>query len=76
LDSLGIGTIEIGHIIVPDPSPTSPGSAEVHSSDGGNIFAFHGQIFMVWGPLGLYLFVPCVGLWIGALKKQIIAGGL
>ena len=76
LDSLGVGAVKIGCIIAPDPSPTSPGSAEAHSGDGGGVFAFHDQIFAVWGPCGSYLFIPGVVMWMGGVKKQIIAGGL
>ena len=52
MDSLGVGAVEIGCIIVPDPSPTSPGSAEAHSGDGGDVLAFDDRIFTVWGPWG------------------------
>jgi hypothetical protein len=75
LDSLGVGAVKIGHIIVPDPSPMSPGSAEAHSSGSGGIFAFSDRTSVVWGPWGLYLLVPCVVLWLGGLKKRNIAGG-
>ena len=67
--------IEIGHIIVPDPSPTSPGSAEAHSGDGGDVVAFFDRIFTPWGPGGSPLFVPWAALLLGGLKDQIIAGG-
>jgi len=36
LDSLGVGAVDIGCIIVPDPSPMSPGSAEAHSGGGSS----------------------------------------
>jgi len=56
LDSLGVGAIEIGCIIVPDPSPMLPASTEAHSGGGGGIFAFLDCISMAWGPGGcLYL---------------------
>ena len=49
-DSLGVGAVEIGRIIAPDPSPMSPASAEAHSGGDGGVFAFVDWISMVWGP--------------------------
>ena len=52
LDSLGVGAVEIGHIIAPDPSPTSPGSAEAQSGGGGGIVVSFDWISTAWGPGG------------------------
>src|SRR3984885_1972803 len=75
LDSLGVGAIEFGHIIVPDPSPTSPGSTEARSGGGGGVFAFSDWISAAWGPGGSPLFVPCSTISLQGLKEVIIAGG-
>jgi len=72
LDSLGVSSIEIRCIIVPDPSPMSPASAEAHSGGGGSIFAFLDCISMAWGPGGLPLFVPCAAMLLWGLKEQDI----
>jgi hypothetical protein len=74
LDSLGVGAVEIGRIIAPDPSPMSPRSAEAHSGGGGGVFAFFDRISTAWGPGGLYLLVPCTALSLGGLKEQDIRG--
>ena len=50
LDSLGVCAVEIGRIIAPDLSPTSPVSAEAHSDGGGGAFAFFDRILTWWGP--------------------------
>jgi len=74
LDSLGVGAVEIRHIIVPDPLPMSPASAEAHSGSGSGIFAFFDCISMTWGPGGLPLFVPCAAMLLWGLKEQDICG--
>jgi hypothetical protein len=74
LDSLGVHAVEIGRIITPDPSPTSPGSAEAHSGGGGGVFAFVDRVSAAWGPEGSSLFVPCAALSLGGLKEQDIHG--
>ena len=51
-------------------SPTSPGSAKAHSDDAGSVFAFLCQFSVVWGGLGLCLFVPHAFLVLGGLKGQ------
>jgi len=69
-----VDAVEIGRIIAPDPSPTSPASAEAHSGGGGSVVAFFDQISMPWGPVGSPLFVSWAALLLGGLKDQNIHG--
>jgi len=69
LDSLGVDAIEIGHIIAPNLSPTSPASAKAHFGSGDGIVAFLDRISTSWGPGGSPLVVPWVAPSLGGLKE-------
>ena len=74
LDSLGVGAVEIGRIIAPDPSPTSPTSAEALFGNAGGVFAFFRRPPAAWGGWKSPVFVPCTALSLGGLKGQETRG--
>ena len=74
LNSLGVDAVEIGRIIAPDPSPTSPRSAEAPFGNAGGVFAFLRRICAARRGWGLPWFVPCTALWLGGLKGQETCG--
>ena len=70
LDSLRVDAVEIGRIIAPDLSPTSPRSTEALVGNAGGVVAFFHRIRVAWRGWWLPWFVPYTALWLGGLKGQ------